>query len=191
MAASARPSTTTSRRRTSAATDAAARTAARRADEQRFADDLGYFWESAGGTRMAGRVLGALLLADPPEMSSAQLAAFLGVSAGSVSTATRELIRPGLAQRVRIPGERQDYFRVTMERTALSQFLRARVELSHQWVGLLARGEVLARRKDSAVRRQLGDMREFFEFIEQQQQTILDRWERRARRRPRRVTTRP
>ena len=173
------------------ATVPATRTAGRRADERRFADDLGFFWEHAGGTRMAGRVLGALLLADPPEISSAQLATLLGVSSGSISTATRELIRPGLAQRVRVAGERQDYFRATMERAALSQFLRARVELSHQWVGLLARGEALARRKDPAVRQQLGDVREFYEFIEQQQQAILDRWERRTRRRPRRTATGP
>src|SRR5690242_7144959 len=77
------------------------------ADERRFSDELGFFWEDAGGTRMAGRVLGALLIADPPELSSSQLAEFLGVSAGSVSTATRELIRPGIVERVRIPGERQ------------------------------------------------------------------------------------
>lgn len=167
------------------------RAATRRAEERRFADDLGFFWEDAGGTRMAGRVLGALLLADPPEMSSAQLAEFLGVSAGSVSTATRELIRPGLAQRVRVVGERQDHFRATIERPALSQLLRARIELAHEGVGLLARGEVLARRKDPAVRQQLGDVREFYEFLEQQQQAVLDRWQRRTRRRPRRTATRP
>src|SRR6266702_2142594 len=92
-------------------------------DERQFADDVGFFWESAGGTRMAGRVLGALLLADPPEMSSAQLTSFLGVSSGSVSTATRELIRPGLVQRVRMPGERQDYFRATMGAAGMSQFV--------------------------------------------------------------------
>ncbi len=83
-------------------------------EERRFAEELGSYWEDAGGTRMAGRVLGALLLADPPEMSSAELVGFLGISAGSVSTATRELIRPGLAERVRVPGDRQDYFRATM-----------------------------------------------------------------------------
>ena len=65
-------------------------------EERTFADEVGFYWEEAGGTRMAGRVLGALLLADPPEMSSSHLAMFLGVSGGSVSTATRELILPGL-----------------------------------------------------------------------------------------------
>ncbi|HZC71002.1 MAG TPA: MarR family transcriptional regulator [Jatrophihabitans sp.] len=155
--------------------------AVRGVEERHFADELGFFWESAGGTRMAGRVLGALLLADPPEMSATELAAFLGVSSGSISTATRELVRPGLAQRVRVPGERRDYFRATMGGPALSQFLRTRIQLSHQWVGLLGRGEHLAKGKDATVRRQLQDVREFYEFIEQEQNLILDRWERRRR----------
>ena len=60
-----------------------------------------------------GAVLGALLLADLPEMSSSEIAALLGVSGGSVSTATRELINPGVVVRVRVPGQRQDYFRST------------------------------------------------------------------------------
>jgi DNA-binding MarR family transcriptional regulator len=155
------------------------------AGERQFADELGFFWENAGGTRMAGRVLGALLLADPPQMSSAELAGFLDVSGGSISTATRELIRPGLVQRVRMPGERQDYFRATTGGTALSQFLRSRVQLTHLWVSLLGKGEVLAKGKDPAVRSQLADMREFYEFIETEQLAILDRWEKRQRRRPR------
>jgi DNA-binding transcriptional regulator GbsR (MarR family) len=151
--------------------------------EHRFSDELGFFWEDAGGTRMAGRVLGALLLADPPELSSSELSEFLGVSPGSVSTATRELIRPGLAQRVRIPGKRQDYFRATMGASVLPQIIRTRIELTRRYGQLMQRGEELAADKDPAVRRQLGEIREFYEFIEAEQLAILDRWEQRQRER--------
>lgn len=151
--------------------------------EHRFSDELGFFWEDAGGTRMAGRVLGALLLADPPELSSSELSEFLGVSPGSVSTATRELIRPGLAQRVRIPGKRQDYFRATMGASVLPQIIRTRIELTRRYGQLMQRGEELAAGKDPAVRRQLGEIREFYEFIEAEQLAILERWEQRQRER--------
>jgi DNA-binding MarR family transcriptional regulator len=153
---------------------------ARRPDEERrFSDELGFFWEAAGGTRMAGRVLGALLLAEPPEMSSAELVEFLGVSAGSVSTATRELISPGLIQRVRVPGQRQDYFRATMG--ASTQLMQSRIELTRRWAQLIAHGEKLAGGKSPAVRRQLAEIREFYEFIEAEQVGILARWEQRRR----------
>jgi hypothetical protein len=147
------------------------------ADERAFADEVGFFWEEAGGTRMAGRVLGALLLADPPEMSSSQLAALLGVSAGSVSTATRELINPGVVTRVRVPGQRQDYFRGNMGAGALPQFIRMRIALTHRWTQLMQRGEALAVHKDPAVRRQLEEIRTFYEFLEVEQAAILERWD--------------
>ena len=151
-------------------------------EERHFADELGFFWEDAGGTRMAGRVLGALLIADPPGLSSSELAESLGVSAGSISTATRELIRPGLAERVRVPGKREDYFRATMGAN-VPQFLRSRIEFTRRYGQLMQRGEALAAAKDPAVRRQLEQIREFFEFLEAEQLAILERWEHRQRRR--------
>jgi DNA-binding MarR family transcriptional regulator len=150
-------------------------------DERRFAEELGAYWEDAGGTRMAGRVLGALLLADPPEMSSADLVEFLGISGGSVSTATRELIRPGLAERVRIRGDRQDHFRATMGSSSLPQFLRARLEMVRRWQQLMQRGEELAVSRHPEVGRQLAKIREFYEFLEVEMRALYDRWEQHER----------
>jgi hypothetical protein len=149
-------------------------------EERRFADELGHFWEDAGGTRMAGRVLGALLLAEPPGMSSSELAEFLGVSAGSVSTATRELIRPGLVVRGNVTGTRQDYFRATFGANMV-QFLRSRMELVGRWEHLMRRGEELATGKDPLVGAQLEEIREFYEFLESEYAGIVARWEQRRR----------
>jgi DNA-binding transcriptional regulator GbsR (MarR family) len=63
-----------------------------------------------GAPRMVGRVLGWLLICDPPEQSAAELAENLQASRGSISTATRVLIRTGLIERVRRRGERFDRF---------------------------------------------------------------------------------
>jgi DNA-binding transcriptional regulator GbsR (MarR family) len=63
-----------------------------------------------GAPRMVGRVLGWLLICDPPEQSAAELADQLQASRGSISTATRVLIRTGLIERVRRRGERFDRF---------------------------------------------------------------------------------
>ena len=64
----------------------------------------------AGAPRMVGRVLGWLLACDPPEQSAAELAHSLQASKGSISTATRVLLRMGLIERTRIMGERFDRF---------------------------------------------------------------------------------
>jgi len=78
---------------------------------ERFVEELGMQFElEAGAPRMVGRVLGWLLVCDPPEQSAAEVAQRLQASKGSISTATRVLLRMGLIERVRMRGERFDRF---------------------------------------------------------------------------------
>ncbi len=65
---------------------------------------LALFFEEMGFPRMAGRILGWLLICDPPEQSAGQLAGVLQASKGSLSTMTRLLIQMGLVERVGLPG---------------------------------------------------------------------------------------
>ena len=69
----------------------------------------------AGTPRMVGRVLGWLLVCDPPEQSAADIAEMVQASKGSISTATRLLLRLGFVERVRLRGERFDRFRARPE----------------------------------------------------------------------------
>src|SRR6516162_11727046 len=78
---------------------------------ERFVEELGVLLElEAGAPRMVGRVLGWLLVCDPPEQSAAEVAQRLQASKGSISTATRVLLRMGMIERVRLRGERFDRF---------------------------------------------------------------------------------
>lgn len=65
-----------------------------------------------GMTPIAAGIL-AILLYDGVELSFAELAAELQVSRGSISTNTRLLASCHIIERLRRPGERQDYFRIT------------------------------------------------------------------------------
>lgn len=79
---------------------------------ERFVEEVGVQFELDAGTpRMVGRVFGWLLVSEPPEQSAAELAERLQASKGSISTATRVLLRIGLIERVRLRGERFDRFR--------------------------------------------------------------------------------
>jgi DNA-binding transcriptional regulator GbsR (MarR family) len=82
----------------------------RASGERQFAEDVGRVFEGFGIARMAGRVLGWLLICDPPRQSSADLIAALGATKGSISTATRMLQAAGLIDRVAVPGRRGDAF---------------------------------------------------------------------------------
>lgn len=81
-----------------------------------FVEELGIQLElEMAAPRMVGRALGWLLVCEPPEQSAAELAESLQASKGSISTATRVLLRMGLVERVRFRGERFDRFRARPE----------------------------------------------------------------------------
>jgi hypothetical protein len=83
---------------------------------ERFVEQLGMQFElEAGAPRMVGRVLGWLLVCDPPEQSTAEIAGLLQASKGSISTATQVLLRMGLIERARVRGQRFDRFRALSE----------------------------------------------------------------------------
>lgn len=73
---------------------------------------VGRFWESFGGARMVGRLLGWLMICQPPQQSSSELAAALSASRGSVSTSTRQLAQLGMVERVTFPGDRASYYQL-------------------------------------------------------------------------------
>jgi DNA-binding transcriptional regulator GbsR (MarR family) len=94
--------------------------------ELRFMEEMGRFFESGGVPRMAGRVWAYLLIVDAPHVSASDLQDGLGASAGSISTATRFLLDFRLIDRVRVPGERRDYF--APRDGAVGELLRRRLE---------------------------------------------------------------
>ncbi len=83
-----------------------------KSEELAYVEQVGRFWESSGGTRTAGRILGRLMTCHPPHQSSAELADALRASAGSVSTQTRLLESIGLIERITFPGDRVSYFQI-------------------------------------------------------------------------------
>lgn len=81
-------------------------------DQMTFVEQVGRFWEAGTGSRTAGRILGWLMISDPPAQSSADLVAMLGVSAGSVSTQIRHLEQLRLVERITFAGDRARYYQL-------------------------------------------------------------------------------
>lgn len=113
---------------------------------------------------MMGRVFGALLLADPPELSAEDLALWLQASRSSISQATRMLIQAGLIERRRRRGERRDYFRVRPG--AWDTMVRRRVQALNTLREVAERGLEIMAKGSPESRRDLEEMRDFFDFWE-------------------------
>jgi DNA-binding transcriptional regulator GbsR (MarR family) len=77
-----------------------------------FADEIGLFYDDLGLPRAWGRVLGWLLVCEPDYQSAEDLVAVLHASRGSVSMATRALIRRGGVERQIKRGDRRTYYRI-------------------------------------------------------------------------------
>lgn len=147
-------------------------------DERHFAEDVGLLFEVFGTNRMAGRVWGLMVISED-DLSAADIEERLQASAGSVSTATRQLVGLGLLERVRRPGERRTYFRP--RRGGMSHLVIQRQMVISQARRLAERGlDEFGDRP--GVRERLEEWRDLYEFWEGQIPEMIEKYERQRRR---------
>jgi len=151
-------------------------------DEERgrYVEEFGLLFEQFGLSRMLGRVLGVLMISDPPERSAVELAEELGASRGSISQTTRSLIQMSLVQRWSRPGERRDYFRI--KPGAWHEIMRREMEALGGFREMAERGLDLLDSRGPAARRSLEEMRDFYAYWEKEMPAVLERWEKESRR---------
>lgn len=143
--------------------------------EREFVEEFGIVMAQTGLPRMAGRILGWLLISDPPHQSSEQLVKGLEASKGSISSMTRFLIQVSLIERMSLPGIRRDYFRIrpdawpNMIRRGLEDEIKMVRQLAERALGLLAD-------KPPLTRRWLEEMCNVYNFLEREFPTLLERW---------------
>lgn len=99
-------------------------------DRDNFIERMGLAAEHDGLSRIAGRLFGALLLADQP-LSLDTLAEKLAVSKASISTEARRLFDRVVAERIGKPGDRRDYYALTPD--FFAQIVRFRL---NRWAAL-------------------------------------------------------
>ena len=109
-------------------------------DQGRFIELMGQHLEEEGMPRIAGRLMGALLLSPEP-LSLDELAERLGVSKASVSSNARLLETHGIAMKITLPGDRRDYYQISPdaeERSLSRQLQRHQLLLQRLEVGRAA-----------------------------------------------------
>lgn len=153
--------------------------------ELTFVEEVAVAFEQGGLPRMAGRIIGWLLICDPPEQTSDQLAGVLQASKGSISSSTRLLVPSGLVERMSRPGERRDYFRLRNE--AWAELVRARLAQVTSFRELTERGLTLLADDEPGRRARLEDVSNFYAWLDVQ---LADLWTAWDQQRPRPDATR-
>ena len=144
-------------------------------EEKHFVEDISLFFEQMGLPRTAGRILGVLLVSNPPEQSMTDLCEVLQSSKSSISTNTRLLDEMGLIARVPSPLPRQVAFRFAEGGWLV--FMRMRLRLLASLHQIAERGLEHLQDDDPALRARLQEAHDMFSLIEEELPALLQRIE--------------
>jgi len=147
---------------------------AQRLTRLQFVETVGLFYDQAGLPRMAGRILGWLLICDPPEQTAADLSAMLGASKGSISAMTRLLAQMGLIERISLPGDRRNHFHIRPN--AWIEVVMRELAGVGRFRQLAESGLAVIADAPAATRERLETMRDIYGFFERELPALLERW---------------
>lgn len=140
-----------------------------------YVDEIAAFFAREGMPLISGRVIGWLMISDPPEQTAAQLADVLQVSRSSISSATRMLTPSGLVEGVRRRGERVEFFRIAAD--GWSRMLARRYAHTGAFRELGERGLTVLEDAPAERRERLQRVTELYRFLETELPALLERWE--------------
>ena len=139
-----------------------------------FVETLGEFYSRLGYQRIAGRLVGWLLICDPPHQSAAELAEATGASKGSISTNLRLLMSAGLVERIGVPGERRAFYH--LRPIAWTRDLSAKLAQISELRRIADSGLEMLKGESPERRKRLRRMRDFYVFMEQELPAVIDKW---------------
>jgi len=145
------------------------------AREVAYVDEVAGFFAQEGLPLIAGRVVGWLLICDPPEQTAAELAEVLQVSRSSISSATRLLTPSGVVEGVRKRGHRQEFFRIAADGWA--RMLARRYEKAAGFRAVTEKGLELLEGASEQRRERLDNVHELYRFLERELPELWRRWE--------------
>ena len=142
-------------------------------ETRQFIERMGLAMDRLGLNRTFGRVFGLLMVADEP-MSLDEMVERLKVSKASVSTNARSCEQLGLARRVGVRGDRRDYYEIAPR--AFEHVTAKRLVAIHAMAGLAAEGLEAVGDEPSLARDRLTEMLDFYLFMGEQIEELLERW---------------
>ena len=138
-----------------------------------FIEDFSESLTRSGLSRMPSRVFSALLVSESGSMTAAELATTLQTSPASISGAVSYLDQVGLIRRSRELGQRRDIF--TVDDDQWFSTFTSETRILRTLIASLQAGVVSVGRKTAPGAR-LQETVEFFEFLETELASMLDKW---------------
>lgn len=149
------------------------------AELEAFVEKMGEYFVSIGSTRIAGRIVGWLLVCEPSHQSAEDLARATGASKGSVSNVLKLCLAGGLIERIGLPGERRAYYQIRPE--AWSDMFVARMAKMAELRRIADEGLKMLEGLSVDRTARLRAMRDLYAFYEAQIPTMLELWKARQK----------
>ena len=140
-----------------------------------FVEDSGITFELIGLPRMAGRILGYLMISNPKHQSTQQIGEALSASKGSISTNTRLLLQYRLIEKKTFPAERITYFQVT--ENAYSELIRIHMHEITLLKNLAQEGLDIVSSKSDIEPERMKKLESIYNFFEREYPSLVNQWE--------------
>lgn len=127
-----------------------------------FVDRMGLVAEGDGLSRIAGRIMGLMVLEGGP-LSFAEIGERLDVSRASVSTNTRFLERIGVIERKTVKGSRQDHFQLA--KAPYARLLEGSIARMKKAESVVADARAELDPDDAERRKRLDELGAFYEAL--------------------------
>lgn len=139
-------------------------------------EEIGVAFDKIGMTPVVGRVLGFLLLADPPYQTFYAIQEFLGASKSSISHALNALMFKGIVEYITFSGDRKRYFKLNAENW-LEQAKCEMADFQEVDRVLLDALKLRDPNKHKEFNEGLAKIFEFHLFMSQEMPKLFDKWE--------------
>ena len=140
-----------------------------------FVEDSGITFELIGLPRMAGRILGFLMISSPTHQSTQQIGDALAASKGSISTNTRLLLQYRLIEKKSLPAERITYFQVT--ENAYAELIRIHMHEITLLKNLAFEGMELVKEENDLDQVRMRKLKSIYTFFESEYPSLVNQWE--------------
>lgn len=137
-------------------------------------EKIGVIYEIAGHTHMTGRVVGLLLLAEPPFKSFESIVEELNASKSSISNTLKLLISMGLVEYITFTGDRKRYFKIKV--SAFESMLYKETENLRNYIQLLKKVQELRSDVNEKFNNDLKRFISFFELVEREYPIMIKKW---------------
>lgn len=144
-------------------------------EKLQYIEEAGIAFELFGMTRMAGRILGYLIICDRESVSFNEIMEALKASKGSISGTTKQLMNVGFIEPVSLPGDRKTYYRIS--NMQVGGILQDRISLYEKFSEVLDKGRRLRKAEDRVADWTL-EVASFYQWLGKEVDQVIKKWER-------------